>query len=101
MVEILRVFPGIPLYPVAFPFDRVLEFSSEHPTVQDFFHNVLLFSIYEFRRRLRVPTSSDDRVVRSGGQLHDVKDWVKTSHWGREDQTVGVLSNVSFNQVGA
>jgi len=56
MVEILRVFPGIPLYPVAFPFDQVLEFSSEHPTVQDLFHNVLLFPIYEFRQRLRVPT---------------------------------------------
>ena len=49
-------FPGIPLYPVAFPFDQVLEFSSEHPPVQDFFHNVLLFPIYEFQQRLRVPT---------------------------------------------
>jgi len=55
VVEILQVFPGIPLYSIAFPFDQVLEFSSEHPTVQDFFHNVLLFPIYEFRWRLRVP----------------------------------------------
>ena len=61
VVEILQVFPGIPLYPVAFPFDQVLEFSSEHPTVQDFFHNILLFPIYKFRRRLRVPT------IRSSG----------------------------------
>jgi len=62
MVEILRVFPGIPLYPVAFPFDQVLEFSLEHPTVQDFFHNVLLFPIYEFRRWLRVPTIGSSGV---------------------------------------
>ena len=93
VVEILRVFPGIPLYPVAFPFDQVLEFSSKHPTVQDFFHNVLLFPISEFWQQLRVPTSSDDQVVGSGGQLHDVKDWVKTSHRGREDQMVGILSD--------
>jgi len=48
VVEIFRVFPGISLYPVAFPLDQVLEFSSEHPAVQDLFHNVLLFPIYEF-----------------------------------------------------
>jgi len=56
VVEILQVFPGISLYPVAFPLDQVLEFLSEHPTVQDLFHNVLLFPIYEFRRQWRVPT---------------------------------------------
>jgi len=28
VVEILPVFPGISLYPVAFPFDQVLEFPS-------------------------------------------------------------------------
>jgi len=54
VVEILQVFPCIPLYPIAFPFDQVLEFPSEHSTVQDFFHNVLLFPIYEFWRRLWV-----------------------------------------------
>jgi len=101
VVEILQVFPGISLYPVSFPLDQVLEFPSEHPTVQDLFHNVLHFPIYEFRRQLRVPTSSDNRVVGSGGQLHDVKDWVKTSHQRREEQMVGILSDTSFNQVGA
>jgi len=61
VVEIFRVFPGISLYPVAFPLDQVLEFPSEHPPVQDLFHNVLLFSIYEFWWRWRVPT------IRSSG----------------------------------
>jgi len=56
MVEILRVFPGISLYPVAFPLDQVLEFPLEHPTVQDLFHNVLLFPIYELRQQWWVPT---------------------------------------------
>ena len=44
---------------------------------------------------------SDNWVVGSGGQLHNVKDWVEKSHRGREDQTVGILSDVSFNWVGA
>ena len=101
VVEILRVFPGISLYPVAFPLDQVLEFPSEHPTVQDLFHNILLFPIYEFRRRWRVPMSSDDQVVGSGRQLHNIKDRVKMSHRGRKDQMVGILSDASFNQVGA
>jgi len=56
VVEIFRVFPGISLYLIAFPLDQVLEFPSEHPTVQDLFHNVLLFSIYEFQWWWRVLT---------------------------------------------
>ena len=101
MVEILRVFPGISLYPVAFPLDQVLEFPSKHPTVQDLFHNILLLPIYKFPRRWQVPTPSDDWVIGSGRQLHNIKDQVKTSHQGREGQMVDILSNVSFNQVGA
>jgi len=65
VVKIFRVFPGILLYPVAFPFDQVLEFPSEHSTVQDHFHNILFFSIYEFWWWWWVPTSSGDQVIRS------------------------------------
>jgi len=61
VVEIFQVFPGVSLYPVAFPLDQVLEFPSGHPTVQDFFHNVLLFPVYKFRQQWRVPTSSDEQ----------------------------------------
>ena len=100
VVEIFQVFPGISFYPVAFPLDQVLEFPSKHPTVQDLFHNVLLFPIYVVRV-LAAVAGSEDRVVGSGRQLHDIKDWVKTSHQGREDQMVGILSDVSFDQIGA
>jgi len=61
VVEIFRVFLGISFYPVAFPLDQILDFPSKHPTVQDLFHNIFLFPIYEFRRRWRVPT------IRSSG----------------------------------
>jgi len=61
VAEIFPVFTGIFFYPVAFPLNQVLEFPSKHPTVQDLFHNILLFAIYEFRRRWRVPT------IRSSG----------------------------------
>ena len=52
VVEILQVFPGISLYPIAFPLDQVLEFPLEHPTVQDLFHNAsgnrnLALSVFE------------------------------------------------------
>jgi len=52
-------------------------------------------------RQWWVPTSPDDRIVGSGRQLHDIKDWVEASHWGREDQVVGIPSDASFDQVGA
>jgi len=58
MVEILQVFPGISLYSVAFPFDQILELPSEHSTVQDLFHNIFLFPIYEFQGWWQVLTSS-------------------------------------------
>ena len=101
VVEILQVFPGISLYPIAFPLDQVLEFPSKHPTVQDLFHNILLFPIYEFQRRWQVPMSSDNQVVGSGRQLHNIEDQVKTSHQGREDQMVGIFSDASFDWVWA
>ena len=101
VVEILQVFPGISLYPVAFPLDQILEFLSEHPTVQDLLHNILLFPIYKFQQWLWVPMSSDDQVIGSGRQLHDIKDWVKTPHQGRQDQTVGILTDTSFDWIGA
>ena len=56
VVEIFQVFPGISFYPIAFPLDQVLEFPSKHPTVQDLFHNILLFPVYEFQQQWRVPT---------------------------------------------
>jgi len=75
VVEILWVFPGISLYPVAFPLDQVLEFPSEHPTVQDLFHNIFLFPIHKFWEWWRVSRSSGNQVI-------DIEDWVKASHWG-------------------
>jgi len=78
-----------------------LELPSEHPTVQDFFHNVLLFSIYEFQWQWWVPMSPDDWIVGSGRQLHNVKDWMEASHRGRENQAVGIPSDTSFDWVGA
>jgi len=56
VVEIFPVFPGISFYPIAFPLNQVLEFPLKHPTVQDLFHNILLFPIYKFWRRWRVLT---------------------------------------------
>jgi len=52
--EILWVFPGIFLCSIAFPFDQILEFPSEHPTVQDLFHDIFLFSINEFQGQCNV-----------------------------------------------
>jgi len=83
VVEILQVFPGVPLYSIAFPFDQILGLPLEHPTVQDLFHNIFLFPIHEFQGRWQVPTSSSDWVVRSGRQFHDIEDWVKASHGRR------------------
>ena len=47
--DISGVFPSVAFQTVAFPFDQVLESSSEHPAVDDFLHNVFLFAVYEFR----------------------------------------------------
>jgi len=101
VVEVLWVFPGVSLCSIAFPFDQVLKFPSEHSTVQDLFHDVFLFSINEFQRRQRVPMSSGDQIVGSGRQIRNVENWVKTSHRGRQDQAVSVFSDASFDWVGA
>jgi hypothetical protein len=47
--DVSGVFPGVAFQTVAFPFDQVLESSSEHPAVDDFLHNVFLFAVHEFR----------------------------------------------------
>ena len=62
IVKVLCVLPGVVLYSVALPFDQVLESTPEHPTVQDFFHNVFFFTVNEFWRRWRSCTSSSNGV---------------------------------------
>jgi len=68
------------LYSIAFPFDQILEFLSEHPAVQDFFYKVLVFAINKFWRWRGWLASSDDRVIWSRGQLYNIEDQVKASH---------------------
>jgi len=50
ITKVVPIFPAVVLYYVAFPFDQILQFPLEHPTVQDFFHNVLFFAINKFWR---------------------------------------------------
>ena len=64
--DVFGVFPGVAFQAISFPFDQVLESASEHPTVDDLFHNVFHFAIYKLRRRWLRPESA--------------RDWV---HWGR------------------
>jgi hypothetical protein len=64
--DVFRVFPGVVFHSIAFPLNQVLQLPTEHPTVQDFFHDVLILTIYKFwwgRRRL---ASSGDWIIRSG-----------------------------------
>ena len=67
ITKILPVLPSVPLYTIAFPLDQVLKFSSEHPTVQNLFHNIFLFSVDKFWWRQWVPTPSDNRVIQNEG----------------------------------
>ena len=58
ITDMVRVFPRIVFHSIAFPSDQVLQLASEHPTVQDLFHDILLFAIHKFwrwRRRLAIP----------------------------------------------
>ena len=48
IVYIFRVFPGVVFCSIAFPLDQVLKSLLEHPAVQNFFHDVLLFAVNEF-----------------------------------------------------
>ena len=80
VVEVVRVFPGVILYSVAFPFDQVLELSLEHPAVQDFFYKVFILTIDEFWGWQRWLPPSDDRVVWGRGQFYNVKDRVEAIH---------------------
>src|SRR6266567_3059101 len=50
ILNVIRIFPGIPFYSITFPFDQVLKLSLEHPAVQDFLYEVFFFAVDEFRR---------------------------------------------------
>jgi hypothetical protein len=71
--DAFRVLPGVVLHSIAFPLNQILQLPTEHPTIQDFFHDVLLLTIYKFwwgRRRL---ASSEDGIIRSGCELYNVE----------------------------
>ena len=76
ITDMVRVFPRVVFHAIAFPSDQVLQLVSEHPTVQDLFHDILLFAIHKFWRWRRRLMSSKDRVVWGGRQLYDVEDRV-------------------------
>jgi len=42
-------FPGIVLNTETLPFDQVMQFLVDHPTIQDFLHHPLFFAIHNFR----------------------------------------------------
>jgi len=41
-------FPGIVLNTETLPFDQVTQFPVDHPTIQDFLHHPLFFTIHNF-----------------------------------------------------
>jgi len=50
-MDIHSVFPSIVFHAVAFPLDEEPQSSLEHLTVQYFFNQIFLFSLYKFRWR--------------------------------------------------
>jgi len=58
-------YQGCPNIPSCCSLFHSLLFPLEHPTVQNFFHNILLFTVNKFRRWGWSLTSSDDGVWRS------------------------------------
>ena len=67
------ILPTIVFRSVAFPFDFEPEPSSEHLAVQDFFHQVLFFTIDDFRWWRKCRVSSRYRVGRRRGEFDYVK----------------------------
>ena len=80
ILNVIRIFPGVPFYSITFPFDQVLKSSPEHPAVQDFLHEVFFFAVNEFWRWWWGSVSAEDRVCGSQGQLNHIEDWVKSFH---------------------
>jgi hypothetical protein len=101
IVNIFRILPAVVLYSVTFPFHQVLQFPPEHPTVQDFFHKVFLFTLNKFRGGRRVPLPSGDGVLLSQRQFHNIENRVKTSHGKWKGQAVSMPSDTTFNWVWA
>ena len=46
VIQILSIFPSVVFNIVAFPLYQVLQLSSEHAAINDFFYKVLFFSIH-------------------------------------------------------
>ena len=74
--DVVGGFPCIILVPISCPFDLVLEFPSEHPTVQYFFDFPFLRSINDFRRWRRASSATRNWVSNGGSELDDIKDRV-------------------------
>jgi len=100
ITKVVPIFPAVVFYSVAFPFDQILQFPPEHPTVQHFFYNVLFFAVNKFWWWWWSPTPSDNGVWWSRSQLNNVEDWVEPSHGVGKHQAVSEVSNRAFDSVG-
>ena len=67
------------LYSVSFPLDQVMQFTVDHLTVQDLFHDPFFFSVYNFWEWGRKWVLSLYKVFWCGSQLNNIEDWVQST----------------------
>ena len=68
--------PGIMFNFESFPFDQVMQLLVNHPTVQDFFYNPFLFSLYDLWDWGRTRASAWYWVLQCRGQFDNIEYWV-------------------------
>jgi hypothetical protein len=59
---------------------KILQFPIDHLTIQIFFHNPFLFSIYDFWRWWRFQNMTSNRIKWSWSEFDNIEDRMKTAH---------------------
>jgi hypothetical protein len=100
-VDIHRIFPTVVFIVVAFPLDKVLKSSPEHPTIEYSFNFVVFLSINQDRIWWRITPSPRNWIHRCRHQFDHQKDRVEMTHGKGQLETVGIRSDTMFYYIGA
>ena len=93
-MEVCRGFPRVVADAIAFPLDKVVEFSTHDPAVEDALDFELFVVIDDLGRRGGSRTMTGEWIRRRERELDDREDGVKATHGKGEFELVGSMTDV-------
>jgi len=99
-VNLGGVLPAVVLWALTFPLDFEFEPPSEHLAVQDFFYQVLFFTVNDFRWWRNCWVAAGYRVPRRWSEFDHIEHRVEASHWKGQLESVRTAGDLPFNREG-